>query len=97
MSRDGRRAGFTLIELVVSLVVMAGIMSAVLSHVWYASLVWRRTQQAITINNQVVMVHRLLQNEMFNAVKLSSPSSYVGSYTPVLEYDVKVASAAGGS
>lgn len=85
-----KRGGFTLLEVLVSSLVMAGIMIAAMSHLWYASEVWRRGQQVVMVENQVRMVHDLVKREMLMARDVMEPT--VGATSSYIYYAISVAS-----
>jgi len=84
------RHAFSLIEVMVAMTVSVGIMMTIVSHLWYASEVWRRGQQKISLQNQTRMVHNFLTRELTATYGINYPA--VGESGSYLEYRLRVAS-----
>ncbi|MBF0409328.1 MAG: type II secretion system protein [Candidatus Riflebacteria bacterium] len=93
MKNNNSRA-FTLVEIIVSTVVIASIMITLVSSLWLSSEIWRKGQQKNMLMNQMRTVHDLITRDISLAVDVSPYSSTDTSIAVItsatLSYDLKI-------
>lgn len=67
------KSGFTLVEVLVSSIVIAMMMVSIFAFVSYAGEVWQRTQFATTMSNEGQMILDTFDREMSFTTKIISP------------------------
>lgn len=84
MVRQIKKKGFTLIEVLITTIVMSMIMGSVLAFVQYAGGVWSRGQEKVSTKNYSRMAFELIKEELLTATEVAKPE--IGNREKHLEY-----------